>query len=152
MVLTPKVTTEDIRLSLNGVYSGSDSSYWFWGQSINSGSVLAQINLSNYWLYGVLGTSKMDATDDRTYYHVRTCQLDYACMRVLLVLSGGVIVDGFSWNVGPSIQQPHLLNTYKNLIEQFKESAQLHLRAIQDIAVSEETDQPHYGNTATNVM
>ena len=152
MVLIPKVTTEDLRLALNGTYSGSSSSYFFWGQEISSGSMLAQINLSNYYLYGVLGLTKMDDTTDRTYYHVRTCELDYSCMRVLIVLSGGVLVDGFSWSAGVSVQQPHMLNTYRNLIEQFKASAQLHLRSIQDIAVSEEADQPNYGSTATSIM
>jgi hypothetical protein len=144
--LTPKVTTEDVRLALNGTITGSN--YYFWGQSITSGSVLAQINLANYYLYGILGTDVMDSVDTITFYHVKTCELDYSCMRLLCLLSGDVIVDGFYITAGITIQQPSLLSTYRLLISEFKESAQLHLRAIQPIAVSGESDTTTYRETA----
>lgn len=143
---TPHITTEDIRLALNGTVTGS--TYYYWGQSITSGSVLAQINLANYYLFGVLGDSVMNSSNEITSYHVRTCLLDYSCMRLLTVLSGDIIVEGFNWTAGVTVQQPALLPTYRMLIEQFKQTAQLHLRAIQPISVVEETSQPSYGETA----
>lgn len=152
MVLLPKITTEDIRLALNGTYSGSDGKYYFWGQGIASGSVLAQINIANYFLNGVLGSTLMDATDDVTFYHVKTCELDYSCMRLLTLLSGDVIVDGFNWTAGVTVQQPALLPTYRMLIEQFKQAAQLHLKAIQPIQVHADSDQPSYGDTAPSMF
>jgi hypothetical protein len=144
----PVITCEDIRLALNGAYSGSDNQYYFWGQGISSGSVLAQINLANYYLYGILGLSIMQSTDPITSNHVRTCELDYSCMRLITLLSGDVIVDGFNWTAGVTVQQPQLLSTYRNLIEQFKESAQLHLRAIQPIQVSAEGPTTTWSDTA----
>lgn len=143
---TPHITTEDIRLSLNGTVTGS--TYYFFGQSITSGSVLAQINLANYYLFGVLGDSVMNSSNEITDYHVRTCLLDYSCMRLLTLLSGDVITEGFNFSAGITVQQPALLPTYRMLIEQFKQSAQLHLRAIQPLHVASETDQPTYRDTA----
>jgi hypothetical protein len=155
MSLVPKVTCEDIRLALNGIFSGSaedvsgQNSYYFWDQRVTSGSVLAQINLANYYLIGVLGEAKINETTPVAYYHVRTALLDLSCMRVITLLSGDVIVDGFNVTLGPTtIQQPSLLSTYRMLIEQFKEQVRLHIRAIQPIAVSAESDEPIYRETA----
>ena len=153
MSLTPKVTVEDVRLALNGTYSGSGNYVTFWGQTVSSGSVLAQINLANIFLYGSLGTSVMDSTDTITSYHVRACELDYSIMRTLCLLSGDVIVDGFNFTMGGvTIQQPLVLATYRNLILEFKESAISHFRAIQPIAVSAETDQPSYRETTPSIF
>ena len=146
MTITAKITAENVRDALNGTVTGSN--YYFWDQTISSGSVLTQINLANYYLYGILGTTKMDSTDEVTSFHINSCELDYACMRVLVVLSGGVIVEGFDWQSGISIKQPHILNTYINLINSFKESAQLHLRAIQPICVSADSDVPVWARTS----
>lgn len=151
MSLLPKVTCEDIRVALNGTVTGS--TYYFWEQSISSGSLLAQLNLANYYLYGILGETMMDTSDTVLSFHIRTCELDYACMRVLTNLSGGVITDGFSWATGPiRVTTSPMLQTYTNLINQFKESAQLHLKAIQPMHFFEEADVPVTGKTATSVM
>ena len=147
---TPLITCEDIKLALNG--TGTGSNYWFWGQNVTSGSVLAQINLSNYYLFGILGETVMTSTNEITSYHVRTCLLDYSCMRTLILLSGDVLVDGFSWSAGISVQQPHMLNTYRSLISEFKESAQLHLRAIQPLFVAEESDTTAYRDAAPSMF
>ena len=114
--------------------------------------MLAQINLANYFIYDILGSTKMAATDDATHYHIKTALVDYSCMRVLVVLMGGVVTEGFEWSAGVSIRQPHILSTYINLINQFKEAAQLHLRAIQPICVSDEWTVPSVGKTAPSVM
>jgi len=99
-------------------------------------------------MFGILGETVMTTTDEITSYHVRTCLLDYSCMRTLILLSGDVIVDGFNWSAGVSVQQPHILNTYRLLIQSFRESAQLHLRAIQPIQVSMDSDTTAYKDTA----
>ena len=145
---TPVITTEDLRLTLNGTTGSSTTEYVFWGQTISSGSVLAQINLANYYLYGVLGKTVMDSTDDITSYHIRTCELDYSCMRLLVLLSGDVITDGFSVTMGATLQQPLLLATYRQLIADFKEAAQIHLRILQPLAVTAESDVPTQRDTS----
>ena len=150
--ITPIVTCEDIRLSLNGTYTSGSNTYSFWNVSLSSGSVLAQINLANYYITGLLGESKMAATDNTTFYHLRTAELDYSCMRVLTLLSGDVIVDGFSFTAGATVQQPLLLATFRNLIQDFRDAAMLHLRILQPIAVSAESDVSTYHDTAPSVF
>lgn len=148
--LIPKVTTEDIRLSLNGTTTGSN--YYFWGVSLSSGSVLAQINLANIYLYGILGSEVMDSTSQITYYHVRACELDYSCLRVLTLLSGDVITDGFSFTAGVTIQQPLLLATYRNLQMGFRDSAIAHLKSIQPLHVAMEADATSFSSTAPSMF
>lgn len=152
MSLIPKITVEDVRLSLNGTWSANSGSVTFWGQSVSSGSVLAQINLANIYLYGVLGTSIMDSQDTITSFHVRTCELDLSCMRVITLLSGDVIIDGFGWTAGITISQPLILATYRNLQNEFKESAQLHLRILQPISISVEGPVSNYRDTAPSMF
>lgn len=148
--LIPKVTTEDVRLTLNGIYSGS--TYTFWEQNISSGSVLAQINLANYWMYGSLGKEVMDSQDQTTYFHVKACQLAYSCLRTLVVLSGGVITDGFNFTAGITVQQPSMLSSYKNMISEFKELAELHFRALTPIGYSMDCDPMELHDTPPSMM
>ena len=150
MVLTPKITTEDVRLTLNGTLTGS--TYYFWDQSFSSGSVLAQINLANYYMYNMLGKSTMDSTDEVTSYIVKTAQLEYSCFRLLVVLSGGVIIDGFNWEAGVKVENPKMLEAYKNLTDGFKSSYILLISQIQPIAIIEETEMPIWHYTTRSIM
>lgn len=150
--INPIVTTEDIRLALNGTYNSGTEVYTFWGVELTSGSVLAQINLANYFLWNTLGESVMTSTDSATYYHVRTCELDYSAMRVLTVLSGDVITDGFEFTMGITVRQPLLMAAYRNLIDQFKESAQMHLKALMPIALRVDSDVTTYRETAPSIF
>ena len=150
--LIPLVTTDDVMHSMNGTYDSGSSNYYFWETDINSGSILAQINLANYYLYGALGISTMTSTDQVTMLHVRACELAYSCMRVLVVLSGGVITDGFNFSAGISLQQPNVLLAWKNLIANFKDMAELHFRIIQPIGLLQDADSLCIGSPAPPVM
>ena len=150
MTITAKVTAEDVRSYLNGTVTGS--TFYFWDQSLSSGSINEQITAANNYLYDILGISVMDSTVEITSNHIKTCELLYSCMRVLVLLSGGVIVEGFNWSSGISVQQPAMLPTYKNLIQEFKFAAENHLRALQSLAVHEFSDIPSVGRTSPSVM
>ena len=149
--LFPLVTCEDVRLALNGTYDNTGS-YTFWESIISSGSVLAQINLSNYYLYGILGISTMTSTDQVTQFHVMACELSYSAMRVLVLLSGGVITDGFNFSAGISLQQPNVLLSWKNLIMSFKDMAELHLKAIMPMGVMQDADALCINKTSPSMM
>ena len=155
MTLAPVITTEDVRLALNGTYSGSDGTYWFWGKSLSSGSILAQVNLANYTMYGLLGKSTMETTsanDEVKYYHLRTAQLDLSIFRTLVTLSGNVITDGVSWQAGVQYSAPHMMESYNVLINTYKENALYHIKLLQTFVLSEETDIPSYDTTAPSLM
>ena len=150
MTISAKVTAEDVRSYLNGTVTGS--TFYFWDQTLSSGSLNENITAANNYLYDILGISVMDSTVEITTNHVKTCELLYSCMRVLVLLSGGVITEGFNYSMGASIQQPSMLGAYKNLIAEFKTAAENHLRAIQPLAVHEYSDEPSYGKTAPSVF
>ena len=150
MTITPKIFPEDVRSYLNGTVTGS--TYYFFDQTLSSGSVNEQITAANNYLYDILGTSVMDSTVEITSGSVIKCELLYSCMRTLVLLSGGVITEGFNWSMGASIQQPSMLGAYKNLIQEFKTAAENHLRSLQPIAVHEYSDIPSTGKTSPSVM
>ena len=150
MSLTAKITTEDIRLTLNGTYTAPN--YQFWGQNFNSGSVLANVNRANIYMYSILGEDIMDSTDVITSNHVWLCQLDLSCAYLLTVLTGDVITNGMSLSAGLTIQQPLLLASYRTLQEAFMTSAQLHMRLLQPLFVTEESDVTNYRTTSPSVM
>ena len=150
MVVTAKVTAEDVRSYLNGTVTGS--TFYFWDQTLSSGSLNEQITAANNYLYDILGTSVMDSTVEITSGSVVKCELLYSCMRTLVLLSAGVITEGFNWSMGASIQQPSMLGAYKNLIQEFKTAAENHLKALQPIAVHEYSDEPSYSKTSPSVM
>ncbi len=159
MTITPLVTTEDIRISLGGTYSGSgdgnSGSYWFWGKELTSGSILSQINLSNYMLYGILGKSVMETTsgsDETKYYHLRTAELDTAVFRVLCTMSGNIITDGYSWEAGVKVSPSHIVEGYQNLIREFRDAAMYHVKLIQPMAEIDDMIQPSYAQTSSSFM
>ena len=155
MVLTPVITTEDVRLALNGTYSGSDGNYYFWSKAITSGSVLAQVNLASYTMFGMLGKSVMESTEasnPELYYHLRVAQLDISCFRVLVTLSGNVITDGVSWSAGVQYSAPHMMESYRYLIETYAENALYHLKFLQPMSYMTETTIPGFRDTQPSMM
>ena len=162
MTLTPKITTEDIRLTLNGVYSGSvtnpsgeSGSYYFFGKQVSSGSLLAQINIANYYLYSLLGRTVMDTTvasDEITFYQVKTAELNYACFRTMVTLSGGIITDGFSWRAGIEVTASHITEGYNSLINGFRDSALQYIKILQPMVFSGTSDSLDISETCTSLM
>ena len=94
----------------------------------------------------------MNSTDSLTFYRVKNCELAYSCMRVLVVLSGGVITDGFNWTAGVTVQQPQMLGAYRSLITQFKEQGELYLRTMQPIGFVVETDSLELDSASVSMM
>ena len=150
MTLTPKITTEDIRLALNGTQTGS--TYYFWDQEILSESVLAQINLANYYMYNLLGKEIMNSTDEITSNSVKTSQLYYSCFRLLVVMSGGVILDGVSWQAGIRVESSQMTKAYENMINSYKDSAMQYFHNLQPIAFTGDWEVPSWKGTSCSFM
>ena len=150
MTLTPKITTEDIRLALNGTQTGS--TYYFWDQEILSESVLAQINLANYYMYNLLGKEIMNSTDEITSNSVKTSQLYYSCFRLLGVMSGGVIIDGVSWQAGIRVESSQMSNSYEQMINSYKDSAMQYFHNLQPIAFTGDWEVPNWKGTSCSFM
>lgn len=152
MAKEPKISCEDIRLRLNGVYSGSDDNYYFWEESISSGSLWDIISGSDTYLRNLLGDGVMDTTDSNKSRLVKEAELLYSCFRTLVLLSGGVIVSGFSWKAGVSVDMGQMLPAYRNLIEGFKTEAQKIVKSLQDVYYKYDWATPTWSETAPAVM
>jgi len=148
----PKISCEDVRLRLNGVYSGSDDTYWFFEEQIKSGSLWNIISGSDTYLRNLLGDSVMDDTDTNTVRQVKEAELLYSCFRTLVQLSGGVIVSGFDWSAGVRVSQGSMLPAYRNLINEFREAALLAVKNLQDVYYLYDWETPSWSKTAPAVM
>jgi len=148
----PKINCEDVRKRLNGVYSGSDTAFWFWDNSVSSGSLWDLCSGSSIYIRNLIGDSIMDSETGNTSRLVKETELLYACFQTLVNLSGGVIVQGFSWDAGIRISQPHIMNAYINLINEFKTTAQNNIRVLQKFVIAEDADQPSVSSTAPSIM
>ncbi len=148
MSYSPKNSTEDVRKRLNGTYSGSDTSYWFFENSISSGSLWDICSGSSIYVRAIIGDSIMDSASGNTSRQVKETELLYACFQTLINLSGGVIVQGFSWDAGIKVSQNFMLPSYVNLINEFKTVAQNNIRSLQTFVLSEDMDMPSISNTA----
>jgi hypothetical protein len=150
----PKISCEDVRIQLNGVVSGSGSSaeYWFWNQSIPSGSLWQIISGSDTYIRFLVGDDVMDSSDSNTVREIKFAEIDYACFRTLVLLAGGVIVEGFNWTAGVTVSQPYMLPAYRSLIDEFKTTAQNHIRALQKLFIMKDFEMPSIGETAHSIM
>ena len=150
MTLTSKITCDDIRKKLNGTVTGS--TYTFWDQDYTSGSLQSQVDDSTNYLYNVLGRTLMEDTTEITDAIITTAQLAYASFLTIVSLSGGVVTEGFNWEAGVKVENPKMLEAYKNIADAFKESYNRIIAQIQPMVFSDETDQPTYHDTATSPM
>ena len=144
------IDAESLRLALNGSYI--DPNYGFFGQNISSGSVHAQIALGDRELRSLLGDSVMNAQDTTTQNALQTLELNYSIYRVLVTLSGGIVTRGFSYNAGPSVSQPHLFNTYKTLIDEYRRKAEAMFWQLQPLTVAQNANMPRVHCTSPSVM
>ena len=151
-VYAPKITCQDVMTRLNGTYTGSSDTFWFWEQSISSGSLLDIVSGSSSYLRGLLGNTVMDDTETVKARRIKELELLYTCFRTLVLLSGGVIVEGFTWDAGVRVSSPAMLPAYQNLIESFRVAAWDIFKTLQTFVLSEDADQPYYHKTSQSVM
>jgi len=154
MAKEPKISCEDVNIRLNGVHSGSGTtgSYYFWEETIASGSLWDICSGSSTYLRNLLGDSVMDNTDANTVRQVKEAELLYTCFKTLVQLSGGVIVSGFDWSAGVKVSQGAMLPAYRNLIGEFKLAAQNAVSVLQDTHYMVEWDTPSWKTTSPSVM
>ncbi len=152
MVREPKISCENVRVRLNGTYSGSDSTYWIQGQSIASGSLWDIISGSSTDLRFTLGDDIMDNTATNTVREIKELELVTSCFKTLVQLSGGIITGGFSWEAGIKVTAPHIVEGWTKLIDGFKLQAENILKRVQTFVIAEEADQPNYASTAPSFM
>ena len=147
-----KITPTDISNEWGGSVSGT--TYLFWNQSIASGSIQHHIEYAEKYIRYLVGESTWTSTDTVTSNNVYLLSLNYSLFRIAVMLSGGVITQGFDYTVGPLDTRRSQSQTtfYRQLIETYRSTAWDILSALQAFVLYNDTDQPSYSETQTPVM
>lgn len=143
-------SVQDLLNWLGGTITGSTC--YFWELVLPSGSVQDHIIFGEFYLQNILGNSIWNTTTDYKSGSVRQLIRNYLSFRILVVLSGGIITEGFLYRSGQPIERPQLNTTINSMIEAFRVSSLNELAQLQDIAVMVNMDQPNYGRTPPPVM
>jgi hypothetical protein len=92
------VTVQDVAAALNMTYDSVNKVYTVYGLTIAEASVQAHVDFANTYINALLGR---DLTiDDPKYPVAKMAALDLACMRVLVVSSGGAMIGAFDYFLG----------------------------------------------------
>jgi hypothetical protein len=92
------VTASDVQAALNMTYDSVNKVYTVYGLTIAEASVQAHVDFANTYINALLGRDL--TTDDPKYPVAKMAALDLACMRVLVVSSGGAMIGAFDYFLG----------------------------------------------------
>jgi len=116
------VSASDVQAALNMTYDSVNHVYTVYGLTIAEASVNAHVDFANTYINALLGRDL--TADDPKYPVARMAALDLACMRVLVVSSGGAMIGAFDYFLGDlRVQEP--VHTQKPLNAQSKASRRI---------------------------
>jgi hypothetical protein len=92
------VSASDVQAALNMTYDSVNKVYTVYGLTIAEASVQAHVDFANTYINALLGRDL--TTDDPKYPVARMAALDLACMRILVVSSGGAMIGAFDYFLG----------------------------------------------------
>ena len=132
---------------LGGSITGSIC--YLWGLEISSGSVDTQIQHAEWFIQDMVGDALYnDYTTDWTTQSTTTIQnslkgavMDYACFRICVTASRGIVTDGFDYRVGPlaASRSKAFLTFFKDIIGNFRDQAFFKISKLMPLSYSEET-------------
>jgi len=91
-------TLSDIQAALNAQYDSVNHVYTVYGLTISEASFQAHLDFANTYINALLGRDL--ATDDPKYPIAKMAVIDLACMRILVVSSGGAMIGAFDYFLG----------------------------------------------------
>jgi len=92
------VTVSDVQAALNMAYDSANNVYTVYGLTIAESSVQAHVDFANTYVNALLGRDL--TADDPKYPIAKMAALDLACMRILVVSSGGAMIGAFDYFLG----------------------------------------------------
>ena len=92
------VSVSDVQAQLNMTYDAGNHIYTVYGLTITEASVNAHVDFANTYVNALLGRDL--AVDDPKYNIAKLAALDLACMRILIVSSGGAMIGAFDYFLG----------------------------------------------------
>jgi len=92
------VSVSDVQAQLNMTYDAGNHVYTVYGLTITEASVNAHVDFANTYVNALLGRDL--AVDDPKYNIAKLAALNLACMRILIVSSGGAMIGAFDYFLG----------------------------------------------------
>ena len=96
--MTDYVSVSDVQAQLNMTYDAGNHVYTVYGLNITEASVNAHVDFANTYVNALLGRDL--AVDDPKYNIAKLAALNLACMRILIVSSGGAMIGAFDYFLG----------------------------------------------------
>jgi hypothetical protein len=91
-------TLTDIQNALNATYDSTNHVYTVYGLTITEASFQAHLDFANTYINALLGRDL--TTDDPKYPVAKMAVIDLACLRILVVSSGGAMIGAFDYFLG----------------------------------------------------
>jgi len=91
-------TLTDIQNALNATYDNANHVYTVYGLTIAEASFQAHLDFANTYINALLGRDL--TADDPKYPVAKMAVIDLACMRILVVSSGGAMIGAFDYFLG----------------------------------------------------
>jgi len=92
------VTVSDVQAALNMAYDSANHVYTVYGLTIAEASVQAHVDFANTYVNALLGRDL--TSSDPKYPIAKMAALDLACIRILVVSSGGAMIGAFDYTLG----------------------------------------------------
>jgi hypothetical protein len=92
------IAVGDVQAQLNATYDAGNHVYTVYGINIQEASFQAHVDFANTYINALLGADL--SPSDPKYNIAKLAALDLACMRVLVVSSGGAMVGAFDYFLG----------------------------------------------------
>jgi len=96
--VTGYITIADVQAHLNMSYDSGSGKYTVYGLTLSTTALQAHVDYANTYAIALTG-SLLNPTDQR-YPHAKIAALDLACMRALVISSGGSLVGAFDYFLG----------------------------------------------------
>jgi hypothetical protein len=93
------IAASDVQGALNATYDSVNHVYTVYGLQISDTTVAAHATFANNYLLSMLGLSSLPVSDAR-YPYAYMAALDIACIRVLVVASGGSLTGAYDYFLG----------------------------------------------------
>jgi hypothetical protein len=91
-------TISDIAGALNATYDSVNHTYNVYGLTIHEASFQAHLDFANTYINALLGRDLTE--DDPKYPIAKMAVIDLACLRILVVSSGGAMIGAFDYFLG----------------------------------------------------
>lgn len=101
IVATPSVGyvgVGDVETHLNMTYDSETGNYTVYGLTLSETALQAHVNYANTYIIALNGCL-LNSTDQR-YPHAKIAALDLACLRALVISSGGSLVGAYDYFLG----------------------------------------------------